>query len=90
MAQYPSSEATSAYCCGARPWSILLDPPYPTLFLFFFPHLNLRFTKVHQPTYPGTLGLAHNYGTAGLTLGNTGFITAVTLAWYIFLSNGDR
>ena len=30
------TEATVAYCCGARPRSILLDPPYPTLFFSFY------------------------------------------------------
>jgi hypothetical protein len=37
----------------------LLDPPNPTRFFFYFilPHLNLRFTKVHQPTYPCDVGI---------------------------------
>ena len=30
---------------------------HPFLFLFILPHLNLRFTKVHQPTYPRDVGI---------------------------------
>ena len=32
-------------------------PIPPFSFSFILPHLNLRFTKVHQPTYPRDVGI---------------------------------
>lgn len=48
------TEATVAYCCGARPRSILLDPPYPTLFLFFLFYHTLTL-GLQRSTNPPTL-----------------------------------